>query len=268
MNVKADPFCENLRYLAKLHRKTQQNIADELGCDRSVIGKLMTGGRKPNTAQRLGLGRFFRIEPSSLDLSHDAFRKSLEGELTSSSVTLMTFRTVRENTTRWRPLFDKYKGQYTIYYRQSVANKFVASLLSIDRLTADGLHATVINPHRNFDEDVTAYEYEGYAYPVREYLYVILEQKNADYELLSLTMHEARTPSVKLLKGLMSGIGVDANEESYIAARPIVVVKRTKLIERWTDVVGKELGHLNAESVRRAVRDQLSEEKITIRSAQ
>jgi hypothetical protein len=85
--------------------------------------------------------------------------------------------------------------------------------------TNRALHATLTNPHKDSSESLSAFEYEGYAYPVREYIYFVLEQKNADYEILSVVLHEARAPTVNVLKGMISGIGVE-KEVSYIAARP------------------------------------------------
>lgn len=139
----------------------------------------------------------------------------------------------------------------------------IASLLALDRLTPNGLYATLTNPHKDSAGAISAYEYEGFAYPVREYIYFLLEQKNSDYEILSMILREARTPNVSVLKGMVAGIGVD-QEVSYIAARPLVALKRQRVIDDWRSLFGKELGYLREDTVPKAARDQLSSEKITV----
>ena len=62
---------------------------------------------------------------------------------------------------------------------------------------------------------------------------------------------------------MVSGIGVD-KEVSYIAARPLVALKRQRLIEDWRGVVGKELGYLPENGVKKIAREHFSSEKVTI----
>jgi transcriptional regulator with XRE-family HTH domain len=262
-NKELSNFCKNIRFLANLHRLKQEGLAKELGWNRTVLTKLLTGKREANVTQKSKLALYFRIEPAELELDHVTFCEQLNGNRVSSGLPLLTFRTLRENTKRWRASFEKYRGQYLVYYQQKEKDTVVGSLLAIDRLTGDGLHATMVNPHRDSSGIISVYEYEGYAYPVREYLYFLLEQKNADFEILSLILHEARTPSVHLLKGLISGIGV-AEEVSYIAARPLVAIKRQRLIDDWRSAVGNELGYRPQTSIPEAAQRQLSSEKVTV----
>ncbi|MEY9634096.1 transcriptional regulator with XRE-family HTH domain [Bradyrhizobium japonicum] len=253
-------FCKNVRHLASVHRLKQVALAKDLGWDRTVLAKLMSGEREPNTNQKGALALYFRIEPSELDLDHGAFLARHTGAAVSN-LPLMTFRAVRQNTNKWRECFEKYRGQYVLHYLHSEPDTVISSLLSIDRLTGDGLHASLVNPHKDSGGNMSYYEYEGYAYPVREYMYFLLEQKNSDYEILSLILHEARTPSVHLLKGMISGIGV-VNEVSYIAARPLVALKRKRPIDDWAQ--SKEIGYRPRNAIDNAAQLQLSSEKITV----
>jgi transcriptional regulator with XRE-family HTH domain len=255
-------FCKNLRYLARLHRLKQEDLAKELGWHRTVLAKLMSGERDPNVQQMSTLISFFRIEGAALELDHEAFRARFDGSAVFSNLPLLTFRTLRENASRWQTSFEKYRGQYLLYYLHE-PETVIGSLLEIDRLTTDGMHVTLINPHKDSSGDISAYEYGGYVYPVREYMYFLLEQKTNDYEILSIVLHEARTPSVNVLKGMISGIGV-VNEVSYIAARPLVALKRQRAIDSWRDAVGRELGYRPQASIPEAARRQLSNEKVTV----
>jgi transcriptional regulator with XRE-family HTH domain len=256
-------FSKNLRYIAKLHRLKQEDLANELGWHRTVITKLMSSERPPNEQQMSALASFFRIEGAALEQEHQAFRVRFGGGGVVSNLSLLTFRTLRENTSRWQTTFEKYRGQYLLYYLHE-PDTVIGSLLEIDRLTTDGLHVTLINPHRDSSGNTSsAYEYAGYAYPVREYLYFLLEQKTNDYEILSIILHEARTPSVNLLKGMISGIGV-VDEVSYIASRPLVALKRQRPIGNWRDAAGKELGYRPRASIPEAAQRQLSDEKVTV----
>jgi hypothetical protein len=257
---KPSNFCRNVRHLAAVNRINQVALAQKLGWDRTVLSKLMTGKRPPNVVQKEALAHHFVVGVAELDLDHEAFCARLGGDGKSSTLPLLTFRNVRENTRRWQPTFNKYRGQYVVYYRHVEEGIVIASLLVLDRLTGDGLHATLTNPHKDSSGSISAYEYEGYAYPVREYIYFLLEQKNADYEVLSIILREARTPTVTVLRGMITGIGVD-KEVSYIAARPLVAQKRQRAIDNWRAVVGKELGYLREDSVQGVARKHLSSER-------
>jgi transcriptional regulator with XRE-family HTH domain len=259
---KLSNFCKNVRYLTKLHRLKQEDLAEQLGWHRTVLAKLMSGERDPNVQQTSTLTTFFRIDTAAFELDHEVFRARFSESAAFSNLPLLTFRTLRENTGRWQSTFEKYRGQYVLYYLHNL-DTVIGSLLELDRVTPDGLHATLINPHKDSSGNNSAYEYAGYVYPVREYLYFLFEQKTNDYEILSIVLHEARTPSVNVLKGMISGIGV-VNEVSYIAARPLVALRRQRRIDSWTDAVGKELGYRPRASIPEAARDGLSEEKVTV----
>jgi len=257
-------FCKNLRHLAALNGLKQETLAKELGWTRAVVAKLMSGERPPNDKHKSALVNFFAIDWAEFELDHKAFRARLGGKSASSNLPLLTFRTVREHARRWQATFEKYRGQYVIYYRHRKRGFVIASLLGIDRLTGQGIHATLTNPHRDSTGNISAYEYEGYAYPVREYIYFLLEQRNANYEIMFLILHDANTPGVGVLRGMVSGIGVD-EEQSYIAARPLVAVKGKRRIENWRSGIGKDLGYLPESSVGDRVRKHFTREKVMIR---
>jgi hypothetical protein len=262
---KLSDFCKNVRHLAALHRFKHGTLATELAWDRTTVTKVLSGKRKPNTAQINALARCFRVTAADLERPHKEFRATFVGTDISSDLPLLRFRTLRGNTPRWQATFEKYRGQYNVYSQHAAPETVIGSLLEIDRITGDGLHATLINPHRDSTGSISAYEYEGYAYPVREYLYFILEQKNSDWELLSLTLHEARTPVVHLLKGLFAGIGV-LNEVSFIASRPVVAIRRSRPIDNWRSALGDELGYLPHTKISEAARRQLSSENVTVQA--
>jgi hypothetical protein len=184
-----------------------------------------------------------------------------------SDLVFLAFRTTKQSIQRCEEIVTRYGGQYLIYYPQTDDGSVIASLLSIGRATKEGIEVGLINPHRDSIGKVTAYEYTGYMYPVREFFYFYFEQRSADYEILSLIIHESRTPPVNVLKGIISGVGV-LDELSFIAARPIVAVRRQRNIDNWQAALGTELGYIPAGKVPEIARKQLSTEKITVRAAE
>lgn len=121
----------------------------------------------------------------------------------------------------------------------------------------------MVNPHRDSSGNEAPYEYVGYMYPVREFFYFFLEQKNADYEILCMIVRESRTPQVAVLKGLFAGVGV-LDDASMIAARPVVLLRRKRQLD-WRTALGGEIGYIPRGRVPEIARRQLSEEKITVR---
>ncbi|WP_061850526.1 helix-turn-helix transcriptional regulator [Bradyrhizobium sp. DOA1] len=263
-NADLSNFCKNIRYLAALYRLKHGSLATELGWDRTVVTKLMSGKRKPNTTQLTKLALFFRVPAADLEGDHEQFCAGIAGASASSDLPLLAFRTLRENTQRWQATFDKYRGQYVLYYVHD-PELVIGSLLTLDRITGDGLHAKFINPHRDAGGHISAYEYEGYGYPVREYIYFLLEQKNANYEILSIILRDSATPTVHLMKGMVSGIGV-RNETSFIAARPLVAIKRNRAIDDWRSALGNDLGYLPRTRIPEGAQRQLSSEGVTVQA--
>ncbi|MEA2918598.1 MAG: hypothetical protein QOJ15_10679 [Bradyrhizobium sp.] len=165
---------------------------------------------------------------------------------------------------RCQEIAARYAGQYVIYYPQTEEGTIIASLLSIGRATREGIDVSLLNPHRDSNDQMTAYKYAGYMYPVREFFYFYFEQAEAEYEILSLIIHESRTPHVSVLNGMLSGVGI-LEESSFIAARPVVVLRRQRQITDWQKALGTDLGYIPSGRVPEAVRRQLSVERISVR---
>lgn len=239
-------------------------MGKKLGIDRSVLSKLLTGARAPTSRHRVQIARYFGLKQSDFDLPKNAFLDVIENIVAKSDLVFLRFRTTKQNMQRYEQVVARYGGQYLIYYPQTDDGSVIASLLTIGRETKEGIEVSLINPHRDLSGKVTAYEYAGYMYPVEEFFYLYLEQKPADYEILSMIFHQSRTPQVNILKGIISGVGV-LDELSFIAARPIIALRRQQNIDDWQTALGTELGYIPAGKVPEIARKQLSPEKITVR---
>jgi transcriptional regulator with XRE-family HTH domain len=258
-------FSENLDHLYRSHGFPNQSaFGSAVGINRPAVSRLLTGARPPTPDQQLRIARYFKLQPSDLDLAPEDFLRRFESLTTESNLVFLAFRTTKQNIPRCEEISARYKGDYLIYYPQTEDGTVIASLLSIGRATKEGIEVSLINPHRDSEGAVTAYEYVGYMYPVREFFYFYFEQKIADYEILSLVIHESRTPQVNVLKGIISGVGV-LEELSLIAARPIIVLRRRQELKNWQAALGTELGYIEAGRVPEIARRQLSTERITVR---
>ena len=258
-------FSENLSHLYRVHGfANQAELGREVEIERSVVSKLLTGARDPTSSQRLRIAKYFKLQQSNFDLPPDAFLGAVENVVAKSDLVFLSFRTTKQSIQRCEEVVARYKGQYLIYYPQTDDGSVIASLLSVGRATKEGIEVDLINPHRDLNGKVTAYQYAGYMYPVREFFYFYFEQNSADYEILALIIHESRTPQVNVLKGMISGVGV-LDEASFIAARPIVALRRQRKMDNWQTALGTELGYIPAGKVPEIARKQLSTEKITVR---
>ena len=256
-------FCTNINYLLELNNLKQEPLAIALGWSRPVLAKLVSGQRLPAVHQLIKIANHFSIDPADFELDPSAFKDRVAGQ--ASSLPLRKFRSIGKNSAQWLSHLERYGGQYFVYYRQNKKGVILSSLLSFDGVTPDGMRAAVINPHEDQTGTLTAYEYDGYAYPVGASIYCMFEQKHADYEILSIVLHEARTPSVSVLRGMISGIGVASDGAGYIAARPLVAVKNTKTSVKWRNALGRELGYLPEAMVDTFIVRELSQEKITVK---
>ncbi|MBI2740783.1 MAG: helix-turn-helix transcriptional regulator [Rhodospirillales bacterium] len=255
-------FGENLSHLYRVNGFSSQSaLGSALGIERSVLSKLMNGTRAPTSPQRVRIAQYFKVQQSDLDLPPRAFA---EGVVQRSGLVFLALRSVRQNMRRCQEVAERYQGQYVVYYPQADAGTIIASLLSVGRVTHEGIDVSLLNPHRDSNDKVTAYKYTGYMYPVREFFYFYFEQPEAEYEILSLIIHESRTPQVSVLKGMLSGVGI-LEESSFIAARPVVAVRRQREIADWEKALGTELGYVPSGRVPEMVRRQLSTERISVR---
>jgi hypothetical protein len=176
---------------------------------------------------------------------------------------LLSFRAIQSNLDRWEEISARYAGQYNVHYGLDSKEEILVSLLTIERPTKEGIEVAFINPYREPGGEISVYEYAGFMYPVRDYLYFVCEEKSADYDILSIIIHDAHTPRVSMLKGLISGIGV-RDGISSIAARPILVLRRSRPIEDWKAALGREIGYFPNDKVPEAIRRQLNNERVTV----
>jgi hypothetical protein len=261
-------FSENLSYLYQLRGFASAEVFGKVvGIDRSGVSRLLSGARAPTANQKMRIARYFELRAVDFDLTKDEFLEVAENVVTKSNLVFLAFRTIRQNLPRFEDVAHRYEGQYLVYYPQSRDGSVIASLLSIGKSTKEGIAVRLINPHRDSSGTVTAYEYAGYMYPIREFLYFYFEQKPADYEILSIILHESRAPQVNVLRGMISGVGV-LDDLSFIAARPIVVQRRRRNIENWESALGNELGYIPSGRVPEIARKHLSEERITVRAVE
>jgi len=180
-------------------------------------------------------------EADMLLLDHDAFRRTIKGEEVKTDLILVSLRSIRKNLSRSSAIFSTYKGQYIIYYVGT--NQTIGSLLTIQRTTPEGIRFQLLNPYREATGEWVAFDYAGYMYPVGDLLYLLGEQPEKDYEIISLIFQSSPSPKVGALRGIITGIGV-RHDRSHIAARPFIAIRRQKLIDDWRKALSKELGYL------------------------
>jgi transcriptional regulator with XRE-family HTH domain len=229
-----DDFPCNLCHLFGLARHAnQETFATELGINRSTVSRLMNGQRRPNDRHLERIAKYAGLSnPKYLLIEHSEFRRLVAHKETRSDLALLSFRTTITSLWQCASIFAEYEGQYVVYYRRDEPDdekNVIASLLSIERVTDEGISVRFYNPYQERAGEVTAFEYSGMLFPVSEFLYIIAEQAKNNYEILSLIIRSSPTPRVTALRGLIAGIGVKSGR-SYIAARPIVAVRRKNRI--------------------------------------
>jgi hypothetical protein len=147
------------------------------------------------------------------------------------------------------------------------ADRFNVSLLDIRRVSGDAIQFGFINPTRLITDEMTAFEYSGFAFPVGNILYLLGEQKNQEYEILSMLIQMSQAASIQILKGLFTAIGVKNEnkvEKGQIIARSIVLVRRRKRIDDWRSAIGTELAFLPESKLPTIVRYALVNQNIDI----
>jgi transcriptional regulator with XRE-family HTH domain len=261
-------FSENLEWLRRRAGLNQTQFASEFGIERSYFNRLLSGEREPTAAQMLAIGNLYNLEPNDLLLPHLEFVERFS--TANSNLPLASFRTIRSNAPRLRSVFESYRGQYIVYNLRTsgqAADRFNASLLDIKRLSGDAIQFEFINPTRLITDEMTAFEYSGYAFPVGNTLYLLGEQRDHEYEILSMLIQMSQAASIQILKGLFTAIGIKNEnkvEKSLIIARSIVLVRRRRRLENWRSAIGTELGFLPESKLPTIVRYALVNQNIDI----
>jgi transcriptional regulator with XRE-family HTH domain len=261
-------FSQNLEWLRRRAGLNQTQFALELKIERSIFTRLLLGEREPTAAQLSRIADYHGLEVDDMLLSHAEFVDRFSN--LNSNLPLASFRTIRNNSPRLRSVFKSYGGQYTVYNLRtsgSADERFNASLLDIKRLSGDAIHFEFINPTRLVTGEMTAFEYSGYAFPVGNTLYLLGEQKDHEYEILSLLIRMSQAASIQILKGLFTAIGIKNEinaEKSLIIARSIVLVRRKSTLEDWRSAIGTELGFLPESKLPAVVSHTLVNQNIDI----
>ena len=264
---------QNLKWLCDRTGLDNTKLAQATQIDRTVISKILSGKRQATPAQLLTLAKHFDIlDPDDLKSSHETFIEKYRAA--DSNLLLRSFRAVRSHLPRLQSIYESYRGQYGVYYARASGKEgerlVVASLLDIHRLTREAIEFRFINPYKLPTGEWSIYDYSGFLFPVGETLYLLAEQKDNDYEVLSILIQTSHGPQVSLLKGLMSGVGVKIEEggieRHWIAARPVVLAKRRTRLESWRPAISRELGFLQETKLPEFVRRQLSDERVDLSS--
>jgi transcriptional regulator with XRE-family HTH domain len=263
---------QNLRWLCDRAGLDRTKLAEATHIDRTVISKILSGKRPPTSTQLLTLAKHFDVlDPDELKFSHDTFVETYKAA--DSNLLLRSFRAVRSHLPRLQSIYESYRGQYGVYYSRASGKDderlVVASLLDVHRLTREAIEFRFINPHKLPTGEWSIYDYSGFLFPIGETLFLLAEQKDNDYEVLTILIQMSHGPQVRLLKGLMSGVGVkteEGAERHWIAARPVVLHKRRTRIESWRSSISQELGFLQETKLPEFVRRQLSYERVDLSS--
>jgi transcriptional regulator with XRE-family HTH domain len=268
--TKLSEFSQNLLYLRNRKGLSQQEFALAVEIDRSALSRLETGERTPQAVHLEKLAVYSGLtDPEDLLIAHETFRRIINNQDVKTNLMLLSFRSIKKNLERCESIVKTYGGQYTVYYGRTepsadTTKQIVTSLLTIEQSTTEGIVFHFVNPYQEQNGEWSAFEYSGLMYPVSEFLYFIGEQSKNEYEILSMIMQTSPTPKVTTLRGIITGIGVQ-KDRSFIAARPLVALRRQKPIADWRSVLNKELGYLPEGRIPELVRRELSNEQITIR---
>jgi hypothetical protein len=258
-------FSKNFKFLFQKKGYSSQGVlSSELKIDRSILSKLLNGVRNPTPQQRICVAKHFDLNPSDFDREPAEFADMWTEYAHNTDLVFASFRTAKKNKIRHKDVFERYQGEYIVYYSGPPdVDTVLASLLQIKAISRDGIVVNFINPYRDLVDNISVYEYAGYMFPVSAFLYFYLEQNSSDYELLSLIVHESRSPKIGILKGMIAGVGV-SKETSRIAARSVVVLRRQRQLDNWRKAIGRELGFMSRGKVPEIVRKNLDYQHIDV----
>ncbi|MBS0235540.1 MAG: helix-turn-helix transcriptional regulator [Proteobacteria bacterium] len=258
-------FAKNLTELIqRLKPRKMEQIAEEIGIDRSTLSRLKNGIRAPSTDHLEAIANYTGLpERDRLLLPHAVFKKMLDQGAPTADSPIHGLRVVARNLAGCKEAEKVYAGQYVLYTPSTRPGKVVASLLEIGQTTSNGLSVNLINPYNGHEGEYLAFEYRGFMVPVAEYLYIFAEQLTGGYEVLSLIFHSAPVAPAQMLEGVQSGVGVIKNEK-FIAAVPVVGYRLRNRISRWRDALGSQLGYLEIAGLPEVIRQKFIGKELII----
>jgi transcriptional regulator with XRE-family HTH domain len=241
---------------------SDDHFGQMLSLGRTTVNRLRNGTRQPSSKQLNQIAKYCGMETTDLLLENNAFIKIYEGKRINSGYMIHSLRTVQENLSHCKEVFEKYGGQWQVYTNCSTDGIVICSLLSILRATKNGIEFEMINPYLE-DESYDAYTYKGYLIPIQDYLYFIGEQKENSYEVLTMLFHTSGAPKPTLVTGLWTGVGVKDGVKC-IASVSAVAQKRKQPIEDWREHLGLDLGYVQANKLSKLVQTKLSSEVLKV----
>lgn len=258
-------FSKNLRHLYEISGcTTQSEFAFQFAIDRSRMNKLLGGKAASSRAEKIKLSMklgpiFDRIEDD-----HKSFIQYMENEGVRRFIDPDKFKLIRSTDENRTAEINRYKGQYILYYGGGEKSEYcISSLVTIGKSYHNGLEFKMINPYRFTDGQYGHFAYDGVMYLSDVGVFMIAEQVENDYEILSMIFHSSPLSDVRILRGVVSGIGI-RGERRYVASNAAVLLKRTALIHDWQKSLGRELAYLPIAKLPEIVRQYLKHERIVI----
>lgn len=257
-------FAKNLEHLFNESGcRTRGEFASRLGIDRTRVSRLLNGKDEATKSERVRIAEVFDLEVSQLYSYNDHFMKAIGNLGVKRFIDAKKLHVLDDFIRITSKESAKYRGQYNLYYSGTDPDICIASLVTIGKKFNNGLEFEMINPYEFADGSYGAFEYKGIMYISEFAIYVIAEQTKKDYELLNLIFYTSPLSEVKVLKGIISGIGVK-HEQRFVAANSAVLLKRASPIRSWKEKLGSELGYVRRESLPELIRRNLDSQKIIV----
>jgi len=240
---------------------TQEEFARQCGFSQSGLSKILASTRNPTDDVLRKIAFVGGVDVSDLQLNPEDFHDIINNITISSNLCMISLRTIKDNLYRCREVFKDYEGQYILYNSSSENKIFVASLLSLNRVTKEGIEFTLINPYKGVDGRYQTFKYKGFAFPVNKYLYLFAEQEDQDYEILTIILSLSSAPKVNILEGAQTGIGV-LNDRAYVASTYCCCVKQNNIIKDINKELPGKLGYLKEEKISEMVKKNFTEDRM------
>ncbi len=163
-------FAQNLTHLILRWRpRKMEQIAEEIGIDRSTLSRLKTGAREPSADHLSLIANYAGLsEPEQLHLPHEDFKDVLRKGKATANSPLHGLRIISANLGECKKAEEVYSGQYVLYTPSTRPGKVVASLLEIGTTTSNGIAVHLVNPYNGHEGEYLAFEYRGFMVPIAE----------------------------------------------------------------------------------------------------